>query len=258
MAVKTRTRLLRPRRRHRHRRRSCRPPRWSRRPPASSCSRTRRWSAPTPSRMPRGIHQDGVLKARDTYEIMRAEDVGWSANKIVLGKLSGRNAFKQRLQELGIELGQRGRRQHRVRALQGAGRPQERDLRRGHPRAGDGGRGRCRRASTTASSACRSTRKRAPVRRPASLSRPASSSTARRATATSSLAPHAATGAVIHPLWVRVTHWINALAMLVMIGSGWQIYDASPLFDLEFPSRSHWATGSPAHCSGISPRCGCW
>ncbi|MEG0558409.1 MAG: alpha-isopropylmalate synthase regulatory domain-containing protein, partial [Comamonas sp.] len=51
-----------------------------------------------------GIHQDGVLKARDTYEIMRAEDVGWAANKIVLGKLSGRNAFKQRLQELGVEL----------------------------------------------------------------------------------------------------------------------------------------------------------
>src|SRR5690606_20625341 len=51
-----------------------------------------------------GIHQDGVLKNRDTYEIMRAEDVGWSANKIVLGKLSGRNAFKQRLQELGIQL----------------------------------------------------------------------------------------------------------------------------------------------------------
>ena len=51
-----------------------------------------------------GIHQDGVLKNRETYEIMRAEDVGWSANKLVLGKLSGRNAFKQRLQELGIEL----------------------------------------------------------------------------------------------------------------------------------------------------------
>lgn len=51
-----------------------------------------------------GIHQDGVLKARDTYEIMRAEDVGWSANKIVLGKLSGRTAFKQRLEELGIAL----------------------------------------------------------------------------------------------------------------------------------------------------------
>lgn len=55
-----------------------------------------------------GIHQDGVLKARDTYEIMRAEDVGWTANKIVLGKLSGRNAFKQRLQELGIELESEG------------------------------------------------------------------------------------------------------------------------------------------------------
>src|SRR5712664_1613304 len=51
-----------------------------------------------------GIHQDGVLKARQTYEIMRAEDVGWSTNKIVLGKLSGRNAFKQRLKELGIDL----------------------------------------------------------------------------------------------------------------------------------------------------------
>jgi 2-isopropylmalate synthase len=45
-----------------------------------------------------------VLKARQTYEIMTAEDVGWSANKIVLGKLSGRNAFKQRLKELHIEL----------------------------------------------------------------------------------------------------------------------------------------------------------
>ena len=51
-----------------------------------------------------GIHQDGVLKARDTYEIMRAEDVGWSANRIVLGKLSGRSAFRQRLEQLGIAL----------------------------------------------------------------------------------------------------------------------------------------------------------
>ena len=52
-----------------------------------------------------GIHQDGVLKHRETYEIMRAEDVGWSANKLVLGKLSGRNAFRARLQELGIAIG---------------------------------------------------------------------------------------------------------------------------------------------------------
>ena len=55
-----------------------------------------------------GIHQDGVLKARDTYEIMRAEDVGWGSNKIVLGKLSGRNAFKQRLIEIGIQLESEG------------------------------------------------------------------------------------------------------------------------------------------------------
>src|SRR5450830_1068780 len=51
-----------------------------------------------------GIHQDGVLKHRETYEIMRAEDVGWKANKLVLGKHSGRTAFKARLKELGIEL----------------------------------------------------------------------------------------------------------------------------------------------------------
>jgi 2-isopropylmalate synthase len=51
-----------------------------------------------------GIHQDGVLKSRDTYEIMRAEDVGWKTNKLVLGKHSGRNAFKARLADLGIEL----------------------------------------------------------------------------------------------------------------------------------------------------------
>ena len=49
-----------------------------------------------------GIHQDGVLKSRETYEIMRAEDVGWSHNKLVLGKHSGRNAFRSRLDELGI------------------------------------------------------------------------------------------------------------------------------------------------------------
>jgi len=49
-----------------------------------------------------GIHQDGVLKSRDTYEIMSAQDVGWNANRLVLGKHSGRNAFKSRLDELGI------------------------------------------------------------------------------------------------------------------------------------------------------------
>jgi 2-isopropylmalate synthase len=50
-----------------------------------------------------GIHQDGILKNRDTYEIMRAEDVGWGANALVLGKHSGRNAVKSRMQDLGID-----------------------------------------------------------------------------------------------------------------------------------------------------------
>ncbi len=50
-----------------------------------------------------GIHQDGVLKKRETYEIMRAQDVGWSENRMVLGKHSGRNAFRTRLRELGVE-----------------------------------------------------------------------------------------------------------------------------------------------------------
>ena len=51
-----------------------------------------------------GIHQDGILKHRETYEIMKAQDVGWHANSLVLGKHSGRNAFRSRIQELGITL----------------------------------------------------------------------------------------------------------------------------------------------------------
>jgi len=38
----------------------------------------------------------------------------------------------------------------------------------------------------------------------------------------------------IHPLWLRLTHWINALAVLIMVTSGWRIYNASPLFDFRF------------------------
>jgi thiosulfate reductase cytochrome b subunit len=44
-----------------------------------------------------------------------------------------------------------------------------------------------------------------------------------------------ASTAVIHPRWVRITHWINVIAMFVMIASGWRIYDASPLFRFTFP-----------------------
>jgi thiosulfate reductase cytochrome b subunit len=54
-------------------------------------------------------------------------------------------------------------------------------------------------------------------------------------------------GAIIHPAWVRVCHWINALAVLVMIGSGWQVYDASPLFNFTFPrsiALGNWLGGA--------------
>jgi thiosulfate reductase cytochrome b subunit len=67
------------------------------------------------------------------------------------------------------------------------------------------------------------------------------------AAANSSTLPGTATGPVIHPRWVRVTHWINALAMLLMIGSGWQIYDASPLFGFQFPTQialGNWLAGA--------------
>jgi len=52
---------------------------------------------------------------------------------------------------------------------------------------------------------------------------------------------------IVHPTWVRVTHWINAIAILVMIGSGWQIYDASPLFPFVFPRQialGNWLAGA--------------
>jgi len=51
-----------------------------------------------------GIHQDGVLKERTTYEIMRPQDIGIPSSKIILGKHSGRHAFKTRLEELGFSL----------------------------------------------------------------------------------------------------------------------------------------------------------
>ena len=65
------------------------------------------------------------------------------------------------------------------------------------------------------------------------------------------------TSATIHPLWVRITHWINALAILIMVGSGWQIYDASPLplFNFTFPTTitlGGWlAAGIAWHLAGM-------
>src|SRR5687767_8049082 len=51
-----------------------------------------------------GIHQDGLLKEKSTYEIMRPESIGLIQSKMVMGKLSGRHAFRQRLEELGYQL----------------------------------------------------------------------------------------------------------------------------------------------------------
>ncbi len=53
-----------------------------------------------------GIHQDGMLKNAETYEIMRPEDVGQGGSNLVMGKHSGRHAFRQKLQALGYDLGQ--------------------------------------------------------------------------------------------------------------------------------------------------------
>ena len=53
-----------------------------------------------------GIHQHGVLEEKSTYEIMTPESIGLSQNKIVLGKLSGKHAFEERLKEMGYNLPQ--------------------------------------------------------------------------------------------------------------------------------------------------------
>ena len=82
-----------------------------------------------------GIHQDGVLKERSTYEIMNPQLIGLPQSNIVLGKLSGRHAFRERLAELGLHPGRRPP-EPGLRALQGPDRPQEGDHR---PRPGGPG-----------------------------------------------------------------------------------------------------------------------
>ena len=71
-----------------------------------------------------GIHQDGVLKERTTYEIMDATTIGLEANSLVLGKHSGRHALRNALEELGFKVDGR-RAEHRLQALQGAGGQEE-------------------------------------------------------------------------------------------------------------------------------------
>ena len=80
-----------------------------------------------------GIHQDGVLKNRLTYEIMSAETVGWDGVGLVLGKHSGRHALRVKTEALGYELTD-DELSPAVRAVQGAGGSQEAARRAGHPR----------------------------------------------------------------------------------------------------------------------------
>jgi thiosulfate reductase cytochrome b subunit len=74
---------------------------------------------------------------------------------------------------------------------------------------------------------------------------------------TAEAVPIRQSAATIHPLWVRITHWVNALAILIMVGSGWQIYDASPLplFNFTFPTTitlGGWlAEGIAWHLAGM-------
>ena len=75
-----------------------------------------------------GIHQDGMLKNAGTYEIMTPESVGVAKTSLVMGKHSGRHAFKEKLKELGYELGENALR-GRFRPFQGSRRPQEDRLR---------------------------------------------------------------------------------------------------------------------------------
>jgi thiosulfate reductase cytochrome b subunit len=56
------------------------------------------------------------------------------------------------------------------------------------------------------------------------------------ATHNRAMLPAAPAEELIHPVWVRITHWINFIAVTVMIGSGWEIYNASPLFPFVFPA----------------------
>ena len=63
----------------------------------------------------------------------------------------------------------------------------------------------------------------------------------------------------VHPLAVRITHWVNVFAMLIMIASGWRIYNASPLFDFKFPrDLTLGGAGWAARCNGTLRQCGYW
>ena len=72
------------------------------------------------------FHQDGVLKHAGTYEIMTPESVGLTQSKLVMGKHSGRHAFREKIKELGYQIGENAVQD--ASAVQGPRRPQERGL----------------------------------------------------------------------------------------------------------------------------------
>ncbi len=66
-------------------------------------------------------------------------------------------------------------------------------------------------------------------------------------------------GKIVHPLWVRLCHWINAFAILLMVMSGWRIYDASPIWHFKFRNADlAWQMAGRRDHVALSRRCGFW
>ena len=133
--------------------------------PACRSRATRPSSARTPSRTKSGIHQHGMLKHHSTYEIMRPEDVGLSRSNLVLGKHSGRHAFRERVARARLRARRRGA-QPRLRRLQGARGQEEGAVRRRHRGAGAARSARGRRRAVAARAPARRERLRRGRQRP--------------------------------------------------------------------------------------------
>ena len=135
MALRTRQRLLRPDDRHQHAELLYPTSRMLSHVTGMQVQRNKAIVGQNAFAHEAGIHQDGMLKERSTYEIMKPEDVGIPRTELVLGKHSGRHALRQRVADLGYHLTDE-QLQQGLRGVQGAGRPQEGDLRRRHRGAG--------------------------------------------------------------------------------------------------------------------------
>ena len=63
---------------------------------------------------------------------------------------------------------------------------------------------------------------------------------------------------IIHPVWLRLTHWLNVVAVVILVMSGWRIYDASPFFAFSIPKEMTLGGWLGGPSSGTSRPCGCW